>query len=76
MLKFRYIFRKRWAVQDFRFTFLPSISYSGKSSSKERTRTISIRWMCFTWVFQWYKERTMNYNSMLLGYFNGIKKGL
>ena len=56
-MKFRYIFRKRWTMEDFRFHFLPSIAYSGQSNPEERKRTIGIKWLCFSWSFQWYKER-------------------
>ncbi len=59
-MKFRYIVKKRWTPENFRFNFLPSVGYSGISNSDEFKRTIALKWFCFSWYFEWYKERESN----------------
>ena len=56
-MKFRYIVKKRWQPEDFRFNFLPSIGFSGQSNSDEFKRVIALKWFCFSWYLEWYRKR-------------------
>lgn len=56
-MKFRYKLIKNWRTTNFRFTFFPTFSYLGQSNTVEKIRGVNIRWLCFIWVFEWYKTR-------------------
>jgi hypothetical protein len=53
----KFFLKKTWSESNFKFVFIPSFFYSGKSNSKLSNRAFTIIWLCFSLIFECDTER-------------------